>query len=141
MMTVICLCTVAPVILTTPMNVTAVESIPGPYTFQCLATGRPRPTITWLFMGAMVENTNTTTITDMETGDRQIMSTLSFSTVVPSDDGMYTCSAENDVMNNGVVTANVTLTVNGEWLSSTFENINTDCLFSLWYIYVFPYIM
>ena len=104
-------------ILTPPMNVVAVESIPGPYMFQCVATGRLRPTIIWL-MGA-TENTiteveNKTSITDMEIGDRQIVSTLSFSVLALSDAGMYVCSAEIDGHNDGTVTAAITLTVHGK---------------------------
>ena len=108
-------------IVTPPMNVIAVESIPGLYTFQCLAAGRPHPTITWLFMtelGAaeniVMDVENTTTITDTEIGDRQIMSNLSFSVRALSDAGMYVCSAENVVRNSTVVTAAATLTVHGK---------------------------
>ena len=127
-------------IVTPPMDVIAVESIPGLYTFQCLATGRPRPTITWFFMAEIgaAENTvvdveNTTTMTDLEIGDRQIMSNLSFSVLALLDAGMYFCSAENDFRNSTVVTAATTLTVHGK--SYTYPEMFT-CLYDC-YMYLF----
>ena len=132
-------------IVTPPMDVVAVESIPGLYTFQCLATGRPRPTITWLFVAELgaaesivMDVENTTTITDMEIGDRQIMSSLSFSVRPLSDAGMYVCSAENDFRNSTVVTAAATLTVYGK--SYTYPKMMT-CLYDcyMYFFKSFPY--
>ena len=121
------------------MDVIAVESKPGLYTFQCPATGRPRPTITWLFMtelGAaeiVMDVENTTTITDTEIGDRQIMSTLSFSVLALSDAGIYVCSAENDFT---VVTAAATLTVYCK--SYTYPKMMT-CLYDCYMYFYFLY--
>ena len=133
---------VAPMIVTPPVDVIAVESIPGLYTFQCLATGRPPPTITWFFMAELgaAENTvmgveNTTTITDTEIGDRQIMSNLSFSVRALSDAGVYICSAENVVRNSTVVAAAATLTVYGK--SYTYPKMMA-CLYDC-YMYFLSY--
>ena len=127
-------------IVTPPVDIIAVESIPGLYTFQCLAAGSPRPTITWLFMTELgaAENTvmdveNTTTITDMDIGDRQIMSNLSFSVLALSDAGMYICSAENDFRNSTVVTDAARLTVYGKsYTSPKMITYLYDC-----YMYLF----
>ena len=75
--------------------------------FTCQATGRPIPTITWYFNGALLMNGNIS-FTSL---DDTINSTLSIMNVQSSDVGTYTCNATNVVSSD---TSSGVLTVNGE---------------------------
>ena len=109
------LCPVAPNITLNPGNVETVEGMS--VTFFCAATGRPRPTITWY---RTIDDSDTqervnvldnrVTVIENENGDRELMSNLSVTNVLPLDTATYICFAENVV---GFDKSNDTLTVNG----------------------------
>ena len=109
---------VAPVITTPPLNseVTEQESV----LFICEATGRPRPTVTWYKAdnSGLPRTVNVTdpriNISQVEDGERGIMSNLTLDNVLPSDSATYVCSAENEVAVDGETRANASLTVNGK---------------------------
>ena len=117
---------VAPVITTPPLNgeVTEQESV----LFICEATGRPRPTVTWykadnsgLPRTVNVTDPRINIITQVEDGERGIMSNLTLDSVLPSDSATYVCSAENEVAVDGETRANASLTVNGKHVASCIE--------------------
>ena len=87
--------------------------------FTCEATGRPRPRITWYkadgsgLLTVIDVNDSGITVSEMEDGEREIMSNLTLDSVLPSDSVTYVCSAENEVAIVGVARENATLTVNG----------------------------
>ncbi len=95
-----------------PLTVTA----PNYATFECTASGLPRPNITWF-------NPNSTSLTSvvdgvtMNMGDRDIVSTLTLSATAPSDSGTYTCSAGNNVVGRGDINSvGAALTIYGKLL-------------------------
>ena len=108
---------VAPVITKPPMKdeVNEQESV----LFTCEATGRPRPRITWYkadgsgLLTVVDVNDSRITVSEMEDGERDIVSNLTLDSVLPSDSVTYVCSAENEVAIVGVARENATLTVNG----------------------------
>ena len=72
-------------------------------TFTCVATARPRPNITWWRVDSngsltqVMEEANVTSITEMMSGERVLMSNLTIVKVEACDAGSYTCVAENEV--------------------------------------------
>ena len=92
---------------------------PEDATFICVATARPRPSITWWRVESdgnltqAVEEANVTSITEMISGERVLMSNFTIESAQPSDAGNYTCVAENEVSNTSATT---TLVVHGELL-------------------------
>ena len=108
---------VAPVIIKPPMDREAIEQESA--LFICEATGRPRPRITWYKAGGsglltVVDvNDSRINVSEMEDGEREIMSNLTLDIALPSDSVTYVCSAENEVAIVGVARENATLTVNG----------------------------
>ena len=78
---------------------------PGAVSFTCTASGVPRPNITWFSPSSetLVSGNNGVTITEMQEGDREIVSTLSIATTAPSVAGQYSCVAENGVTGVGDV--------------------------------------
>ena len=108
---------VAPSITDVPGDLTVVQ--PEDATFTCVATARPRPSITWWRVESngsltqVVEEANVTSITEMMSGERVLMSNLTIESAQPSDAGDYTCEAENEVSNTS---ATATLVVHGELL-------------------------
>ena len=116
---------VAPVITTPPMDLLEAvdqESV----LFICEATGRPRPRITWYKHDDSGQLTvidvadSRITVSEVEDGEREIMSNLTLNSVLPSDSATYVCSAENEVAVGGVVRENATLTVNGMYNIRTY---------------------
>ena len=61
----------------------------------------------------MMEEANVTSITEMMSGERVLMSNLTIESAQPSDAGDYTCVAENEVSNTS---ATATLVVHGEFV-------------------------
>ena len=59
-----------------------------------------------------MEEANVTSITEMMSGERVLMSNLTIGSAQPSDAGNYTCVAENEVSNTS---ATATLVVHGEF--------------------------
>ena len=104
------------------VEVTEQESV----LFICEATGRPRPRITWYTadesgqLTALDVTDPGITVSEVEDGEREIMSNLTFDNVLPSDSATYVCSAENEVAVGGVVRENATLTVNGKHALNQF---------------------
>ena len=100
------------------VEVTEQESV----LFTCVATGRPRPRITWYTaddsgqLTAVDDTDPGITVSEVEDGEREIMSNLTLDGVLPSDSATYVCSAENEVAVGGVVRENATLTVNGKYM-------------------------
>ena len=112
--------TVAPEIITPPVDVILTEGESA--VFVCHVTGRPRPRITWGYLPLMTPPMITPrslngaiegyTFMSTATGDREVESTLTVISTLPSDTGFYICRAENEVM-GGVTFANASLTVQG----------------------------
>ena len=109
------LCLVAPVITMGPEDVDILEGASAE--FVCVATGRPRPTITWYQtvddsnMRVCVNLSNVrVTVSEVEMGERGSISTLTLSNTLPSNAATYVCVAENVVTTDE---DNATLTVNG----------------------------
>ena len=108
---------VAPSITDTPDDLTVVQ--PEDATFTCVATARPRPSITWWRMDSngsltqLMEEANVTSITEMMLRERVLMSNLTIESAQPSDADEYVCVAENEVSNTS---ATATLVVHGELL-------------------------
>ena len=100
-----------------PLDVEVIEQ--ESVLFICEATGRPRPGITWYkvdgsgLLTVVDVNDSGITVSEMEDGEREIMSNLTLDSVLPSDSVTYVCSAENEVAIVGVARENATLTVNG----------------------------
>ena len=125
---IVCYClflAVAPDITTPPMDLLeAVEQ--ESVLFICEATGRPRPRITWYKYDdsgqlTVIDVTDSRiTVSQVEDGEREIMSNLTLDSVLPSDSATYVCSAENEVAMDGIVRENATLTVNGMYNIRTY---------------------
>ena len=78
---------------------------PGAVSLTCTASGVPRPNITWFSPTSetLISGNNGVTITEMQEGDRDIVSTLSIATTTPSVAGQYRCVADNGVTGVGDV--------------------------------------
>ena len=86
-------------------------------TFTCVAEGLPRPTISWFItvpngtqvelprndseLGLSIENTN-------GPGDREVMSVITITNILPFFSTTYTCVVSNEV-NTQVAAANLTV--------------------------------
>ena len=108
--------TVSPEITGAPADVVVDELFNA--SFTCVATGRPRPNITWWRLesdGSVVQQVtnkeNKTSITTVPLGEREVTSTLTILWVNASDGGMYSCVADNEASSTS---ASATLTVHGE---------------------------
>ncbi|XP_011404665.2 PREDICTED: receptor-type tyrosine-protein phosphatase delta-like isoform X2 [Amphimedon queenslandica] len=94
---------VAPVIISPPSDTTVTH--PDPFSFTCVTTGHPRPNITWY---KVTEGTNgatesvmaddRTSITNTQSGDRELTSSIRVTGAIPFDAGVYTCEATNVVI-------------------------------------------
>ncbi len=79
---------------------------------SCLASGLPRPTVTWWTLGGQLTNSSEFRISSESlAGDRQVMRNLTVVWATPNDAATYTCRAENIVDS---VEENVELIVHGE---------------------------
>ena len=94
---------------------------PEDATFTCVATARPRPNITWWRVESdgnltqVLEEANVTSITEMISGERVLMSNLTIEETEACDAGNYTCVAENEV---GKENQTGTAIVLGEFISN-----------------------
>ena len=105
--------TVAPEITTRPENVTVIQ--PAIASFTCMATGRPRPVITWFFEDSEGNRTKVVAMDGVLTvpvpiGERVVQSILQFDSTAPNVAGLYVCVAEN-IVNSAEASA--VLTVHG----------------------------
>ena len=80
--------------------------------FTCQATGEPVPTISWYFIDALVNESNTIKykISIMSFNTTTIINTLTIMSLESADVGTYTCNATNAVSSD---TSSGVLTVNG----------------------------
>ena len=104
------------------MNVTVTEGENA--TFMCRVTGRPRPSIVWFYLESIPNILPMTMPPSLnETGGnyiatrqglavRELESTLTVVSTLPSDTGIYVCFAENAVM-GGRIMAYASLSVQG----------------------------
>ena len=106
---------VGPVITSSPMNQLVVS--PGDTAFTCVAEGLPRPTISWFItvpngsqvelprndsaLGLSIEDTN-------GPGDREVMSVITITNILPFLGTTYTCVVSNEV-DTQVAAANLTV--------------------------------
>ena len=114
---------VAPMFLTSPMNVTVTEG--GDAIFTCHVTGRPRPRILWFYQQPQIllpplvmpaplnDTTGDYVIDETVDGEREVESTLNVSSTLPSDAGFYVCLAQNEVAGE-IVMANAFLSILGQ---------------------------
>ena len=82
-----------------------------------MASGLPRPNITWTdpARNTLVSGNDNVIITEMNTGDRELRSTLEVSITTAPVSGMYTCGTENEVRGIGDITSvSALLTVHGK---------------------------
>ena len=104
---------VVPEITTRPENVTVVQ--PATSTFTCMATGRPRPVITWFFEDSEGSRTEAVLMDGVFTlpmpfGETVVQISLTFDRTAPNVAGVYVCVAENIV---DTTEASAVLTVHG----------------------------
>jgi len=110
--------TVEPEITDSPDNVTLVEGSGA--VFTCVATARPRPSITWWVVqdgGSPTMITSDSTkysIAEMLSGERVLHSMLEVFGTIPSDAGTYICIANNPT--NIPAMAQAVLTVLGMYV-------------------------
>ena len=116
---------VAPMVIDSPMDVTVSEGENA--IFMCRVIGRPRPSIDWFYLESLSNMAPMTmpqplnemggdyTINHMESGDRELQSTLTVLSTLPSDTGFYICSAENAV-DGGIAMVNASLSVEGWYM-------------------------
>ena len=95
---------VGPNITSTPMNQLVVS--PGNTTFTCVAEGLPRPTISWFITvpnGSLVELPRNDSVLGLSIedttrpGDREEMSVITITNILPFLGVTYTCVACNEV--------------------------------------------
>ncbi len=119
---------VPPMVLDPPMNTTVSEGEDA--IFTCRVSGRPRPSIMWLYLESLPDMMSMSTImpqplnTDVNyrvdqigMGDRELQSTLTVFSTLPSDTGFYVCFAENAV-DGGIAMESASLTVEGQYCNS-----------------------
>ena len=106
---------VGPNITSSPLNQIVVS--PGNTTFTCVAEGLPRPTISWFIIvpnGSLVElprNDPVLGLTIEDTsgpGDREVMSVITITNILPFLGVTYNCVASNEV-DTQVAVANLTV--------------------------------
>ena len=116
--------TVPPSVLDSPMNATVTEGENA--TFTCRVTGRPRPSIMWFYLESLAdimlrqpiplsEADGDYTVDFKGFGERELRSTLTVFSTLPSDAGFYVCFAENAVA-GGLAIANAFLSVEGQYI-------------------------
>ena len=116
--------TVPPSVLDSPMNATVTEGENA--TFTCRVTGRPRPSIMWFYLESLADvmllqpmplsgADGDYKVDFKEFGVRELQSTLTVISTLPSDAGFYVCFAENAV-DGGLAMANAFLSVEGQYI-------------------------
>ncbi len=87
--------------------------------FTCLATARPRPSITWYRVDSVnqttsLNNSGNINISTVDVGEREVMSTLTLSDAQPNIATDYICEVVSDIAEFGPVSASALLTVHSE---------------------------
>ena len=120
-----CIYTVAPMVLTPPMNTT--ESEGDNAIFTCRVSGRPRPSILWFYIESLSDIMTMNMpqplndadgnygVEQIPIGDRELESNLTVFMTLPSDTGFYVCFAQNAVA-GGVALASASLFVEGQYM-------------------------
>ena len=110
-------------LLVPPMNVTLTERENA--TFTCRVTGRPRPSIMWIYLESLpamppmmmpaplIETSGKYIISERNVGERELRSNLIVVGTLSSDTGFYVCFAENEVA-GGIVMESAFLSVQGQ---------------------------
>ena len=104
-----------------------VVTSPSTATFTCIASGLPRPTITWTDPDncSLTSGVKNISITNINVGDRLLQSTLHVMMTTPSVSGMYICNAYNGILGRrDITTANTILMVYGK--EHTYNNENKN---------------
>ena len=130
-----------PVSVTVPLaDMMVVETEGDMVTFTCTATGVPAPSFTWSPPddGDRISVNTDPAVTDSD-GFISVTSTLTISSLLRTDTGIYTCTASNTVMgSNMMMSRTFTLTVSCEYTicitsanlfhSSTYSYIDSSPL-------------
>lgn len=97
--------TAAPVFLTELQS----QDVPDgyPVSFDCVVVGKPPPTVRWYKDGKLLEENDHYMINEDQEGCHQLIIT----TVLPSDMGVYRCTAENS---SGIAATKAELRVDSE---------------------------
>ena len=74
---------------------------------QCTAFGVPAPNISWGAEGTVLINGGRINITVVRDSGNSVSSTLTLSNVTLSDDGPFTCAADNGVLPTATSTLNL----------------------------------
>lgn len=104
-----CYASVAPTITLTPVNLTTIQ--PNNATFTCSADGLPRPSVRWLNGTTDLTQSVENVISDVISGEENVISTLVITAANPFDASEYTCEFMNEVDSN---MSSAFLTVHGE---------------------------
>ena len=76
---------------------------------QCTAFGVPAPNISWEMGGSVLTSSGHVTITEGDSSGNTSSSVLLISNVSLSDNGTYTCVAENGVVSSDSMTLELTV--------------------------------
>ena len=82
----------------------------APISIECLASGRPLPSLSWYKDGAELNTSGPISITRNAVNSTHIDSVLTVSSVTYDDEAVYTCTATN-ILPNGMVTHSVNITL------------------------------
>lgn len=98
-------CAAAPVFFTELQS----QDVPDgyPVSFDCVVTGKPPPTVRWYKDGKLLEENDHYMINEDQEGRQQLIIT----TVLPTDMGVYRCTAENG---SGIASTKAELRVDSE---------------------------
>lgn len=99
-------CAAAPVFLTELQS----QDVPdgNPVSFDCVVIGKPPPTVRWYKDGRLLEENDHYMINEDQEGRQQLIIT----TVLPTDMGVYRCTAENS---SGITSTKAELRVDSEY--------------------------
>lgn len=72
----------------------------SPVKVNCTAAGFPLPSISWMFNGALIENSSTIDIQNFPGPQNTVVSVLIFEPIDFTSLGAYECNAFNNMMSN-----------------------------------------
>lgn len=104
-------CAAAPVFFTELQS----QDVPDgyPVSFDCVVMGKPPPTVRWYKDGKLLEENDHYMINEDQEGRQQLIIT----TVLPTDMGVYRCTAENG---SGIASTKAELRVDSEYTPHLF---------------------